>query len=203
MHVTDGLFEARGSWAGLDYVCWLEPAPSQLAWQWRVRVESHLEQAVELDLDLRAGRRLEDQDLGCGQRVVRESVPRASGARGRAARERTLLPSEHARGGRTSVADDRVREPSRRREHRRSAVLRQDVPGDGRTRGAARERAPGRAVGRVLGGGDSGRTLPARSGRVPDQRLRRELPVRPSASFERAGLAATSGAHADVRRSAS
>ena len=43
------------------------------------------------------------------------------------------------------MADDRLREPSRRGEHRRPAVLRQDVPGDGRARGAARGRAPGRA----------------------------------------------------------
>jgi 1,2-beta-oligoglucan phosphorylase len=47
---TAGVFEASGSWAGLDYDCMLQPAPSQLSWQWQVRVESRLDHAVELDL---------------------------------------------------------------------------------------------------------------------------------------------------------
>ncbi|MDB4987461.1 MAG: hypothetical protein JWN04_2639 [Myxococcaceae bacterium] len=47
---SDGHFAARGSWAGLDYECLLVPAQDQLSWQWQVRVESQLEQAVELDL---------------------------------------------------------------------------------------------------------------------------------------------------------
>ncbi|MEY4508148.1 MAG: hypothetical protein RLZZ450_270 [Pseudomonadota bacterium] len=49
-HVDDGYLVARGSWAGLDYECMLLPAKAQLAWQWRVRVESKLDRAVELDL---------------------------------------------------------------------------------------------------------------------------------------------------------
>ena len=47
----------------------------------------------------------EDDQLGSGQRVVREPVPRASGVRGPAARERALLPPEHAGGGRKSSAE--------------------------------------------------------------------------------------------------
>lgn len=47
---ADGVFEARGSWAGLDYECVLQLADSELAWQWQVRVESRLDQPVELDL---------------------------------------------------------------------------------------------------------------------------------------------------------
>jgi 1,2-beta-oligoglucan phosphorylase len=47
---TDGAFEARGSWSGLDYECVLQPAQSQLAWQWRVLVENKLDHAVEVDL---------------------------------------------------------------------------------------------------------------------------------------------------------
>lgn len=46
----DGGFAARGSWAGLEYECLLTPARSQLSWQWRVRVDSRLDEAVELDL---------------------------------------------------------------------------------------------------------------------------------------------------------
>ena len=56
-HVTDGQLVARGSWAGLDYECLLLPAETQLSWQWRVRVASQLQPAVELDL-------LHVQDLG-------------------------------------------------------------------------------------------------------------------------------------------
>jgi 1,2-beta-oligoglucan phosphorylase len=56
---VDGVFEARGSWAGLDYECVLQLADSRLAWQWRVRVESRLDQPVELDL-------IYVQDVGLG-----------------------------------------------------------------------------------------------------------------------------------------
>jgi 1,2-beta-oligoglucan phosphorylase len=49
-HLSDGSFAATGSWAGLDYECSLQLAPSQLAWQWRIRVDSKLDHAVELDL---------------------------------------------------------------------------------------------------------------------------------------------------------
>jgi cellobiose phosphorylase len=48
--VTEGMFEARGSWGGLDYECLLQPARSQLAWQWQVRVASRLDRPVEVDL---------------------------------------------------------------------------------------------------------------------------------------------------------
>ena len=48
--VADGVFEARGTWAGLEYACVLQLADSRLAWQWRVRVESKLDQPAELDL---------------------------------------------------------------------------------------------------------------------------------------------------------
>jgi cellobiose phosphorylase len=47
---SDGVFEARGTWAGLEYECLLQLADSELSWQWRVRVESRLDQPVELDL---------------------------------------------------------------------------------------------------------------------------------------------------------
>ncbi|MDB4977077.1 MAG: hypothetical protein JWN48_5418 [Myxococcaceae bacterium] len=56
-HVRDGNLVARGSWAGLDYECLLSLADAQLSWQWHVRVESKLMQAVELDL-------LHVQDVG-------------------------------------------------------------------------------------------------------------------------------------------
>ncbi len=46
--VKDGVFQATGSWAGLDYACVLQLA--QLSWQWSVRITSRLEQPVELDL---------------------------------------------------------------------------------------------------------------------------------------------------------
>src|SRR4051812_21261990 len=49
-HVSGGQLVARGSWAGLEYECLLLPAKTQLAWQWRVRVESQLDEAVELDI---------------------------------------------------------------------------------------------------------------------------------------------------------
>lgn len=55
--LSDGHLVARGSWAGLDYECLLLPAMTQLSWQWRVRVASQLNQAVELDL-------LHVQDVG-------------------------------------------------------------------------------------------------------------------------------------------
>jgi cellobiose phosphorylase len=54
---ANGVFEASGSWAGLEYECVLQPAQTQLSWKWRVRVESRLDQPVELDL-------LYVQDLG-------------------------------------------------------------------------------------------------------------------------------------------
>jgi cellobiose phosphorylase len=47
---TEGVFEARGSWAGLDYTCILQLAAAELAWRWQVRVESRLDRPVELDL---------------------------------------------------------------------------------------------------------------------------------------------------------
>ena len=47
-----GMLEAHGSWAGLDYRCVLQLASAQHAWQWRVQVESKLAQPVELDLIL-------------------------------------------------------------------------------------------------------------------------------------------------------
>jgi 1,2-beta-oligoglucan phosphorylase len=47
---AEGCFQARGSWAGLDYTCSLQLADAELSWQWRVRVDSTLEQPVELDL---------------------------------------------------------------------------------------------------------------------------------------------------------
>jgi len=45
-----GVFEARGSWEGLEYTCLLQLAPAQRAWQWQIRVESKLAEPVELDL---------------------------------------------------------------------------------------------------------------------------------------------------------
>lgn len=48
--VSDSGFEARGSWAGLDYELSLQPASAQLAWRWQLRVTSHLDQPTELDL---------------------------------------------------------------------------------------------------------------------------------------------------------
>ena len=47
---VDGGFEASGSWEGLEYVCDLRLAGSQLAWQWRVRVQSKLDEPVQLDV---------------------------------------------------------------------------------------------------------------------------------------------------------
>jgi cellobiose phosphorylase len=47
---ADGVFEAHGSWGGLDYRCVLQLASAQASWQWRVHVESTLAQSVELDL---------------------------------------------------------------------------------------------------------------------------------------------------------
>lgn len=47
---AEGGFEARGSWEGLDYVCVLQLSETQLAWQWRVTVQSEIEQAAPLDL---------------------------------------------------------------------------------------------------------------------------------------------------------
>ncbi|HEY6878246.1 MAG TPA: hypothetical protein VI299_09505, partial [Polyangiales bacterium] len=48
--VTGGQFCARGRWAGLDYACVLQLAPSQLAWRWRVEITNTLDHAIELDL---------------------------------------------------------------------------------------------------------------------------------------------------------
>jgi cellobiose phosphorylase len=48
--MADDVFEAAGSWAGLDYECDLLLADSHVSWQWRVRIESRLDQPVELDL---------------------------------------------------------------------------------------------------------------------------------------------------------
>lgn len=48
--VTARVFAARGSWSGLDYECVLQPAEEHLSWRWQVRLQSRLEQAVELDL---------------------------------------------------------------------------------------------------------------------------------------------------------
>ena len=47
---ADGGVEARGVWNGLSYVCSLQLASAQLAWRWQVRVESRLDQPVEVDL---------------------------------------------------------------------------------------------------------------------------------------------------------
>jgi cellobiose phosphorylase len=46
----DGIFAARGSWAGLDYECVLQTARAQPSWRWQLRVQSRLDHAVELDL---------------------------------------------------------------------------------------------------------------------------------------------------------
>jgi cellobiose phosphorylase len=43
-------FDAAGHWAGLDYACRLRLSKSRLAWQWQVRIESRLDQEIELDL---------------------------------------------------------------------------------------------------------------------------------------------------------
>lgn len=57
--VANGVFEARGSWAGLDYQCVLELANSELvhdlavpglAWRWHVRVCSQLDRPTLVDL---------------------------------------------------------------------------------------------------------------------------------------------------------
>lgn len=48
--VENGTFAARGSWSGLDYECVLQTARAQPSWRWQLRVESRLDQAVELDL---------------------------------------------------------------------------------------------------------------------------------------------------------
>jgi cellobiose phosphorylase len=50
LRVGDGVFEASGSWEGLDYACVLQLASSEYSWRWRVRVESKLAEEVELDL---------------------------------------------------------------------------------------------------------------------------------------------------------
>jgi 1,2-beta-oligoglucan phosphorylase len=42
--------EARGSWQGLEYSVVLQLAQSQLAWQWRVQIESKLDREVEVDV---------------------------------------------------------------------------------------------------------------------------------------------------------
>jgi 1,2-beta-oligoglucan phosphorylase len=47
---ADGGGLARGSWAGLEYECALQLASSQLSWRWEVRVESRLDEPVELDV---------------------------------------------------------------------------------------------------------------------------------------------------------
>lgn len=65
---ANGVFAAQGSWGGLEYECVLQPAQSQLAWQWRVRIENRLDQPVELDL-------IYVQDVGLralGQGLVNE-----------------------------------------------------------------------------------------------------------------------------------
>lgn len=43
-------FEARGSWADLDYSCQLQLPAQQLSWQWLVQIESRRDRPVELDL---------------------------------------------------------------------------------------------------------------------------------------------------------
>lgn len=48
--LVDGSFAARGSWQGLEYECVLSLATNEPSWQWQVRVESRLDQPVELDL---------------------------------------------------------------------------------------------------------------------------------------------------------
>jgi 1,2-beta-oligoglucan phosphorylase len=47
---ADGVFEAHGSWGGLDYRCVLQLASAERAWQWRVVLASKLAAPVELDL---------------------------------------------------------------------------------------------------------------------------------------------------------
>jgi cellobiose phosphorylase len=51
-YAANGVFAARGSWAGLDYECVLQLAQEELSWRWQVRVVSALEHAVELDVVL-------------------------------------------------------------------------------------------------------------------------------------------------------
>lgn len=47
---TEGAFEARGQWTGLDYVCRVTLSPSALAWRFQVHLESRLASSIELDL---------------------------------------------------------------------------------------------------------------------------------------------------------
>src|SRR5215471_16236915 len=46
---ADGIFFAKGSWAGLDYTCVLELSKRSLSWRWIVDINNHAVQPAELD----------------------------------------------------------------------------------------------------------------------------------------------------------
>ena len=43
-------FIARGSWAGLDYICVLQLSKRSLSWQWRVEIKNLSDNPADLDL---------------------------------------------------------------------------------------------------------------------------------------------------------
>ena len=48
--INDHAYVARGSWAGLDYLCILRLSQKSLSWQWSVDVKNNAGEKVELDL---------------------------------------------------------------------------------------------------------------------------------------------------------
>ena len=48
--MTEEVFIASGSWAGLDYACVLQLSKQSLSWQWRVAINNLSDRQVELDL---------------------------------------------------------------------------------------------------------------------------------------------------------
>ncbi len=137
---------------------------------------------------------------GSRERGLREPVPRAARAGGRAARQRGLLPSEHGGVRRTSLADARVRGSRGGCQHGRPSGVRQQLPRDGQSR----RRCGVRSWAASCAGESSivamqSRPFVLRPGGVERHFVRGDLPARPSRSLERARPEPSAGPRACVR----